>query len=57
LGCEIKDILLIDNSCQGLVYISVIVGIIDNIGLYLDFLSLPQEKKKSGKIWVEIMLV
>lgn len=29
-----------------IVHISVIVGIIDNIGLYLDFLSLPQEKEE-----------
>jgi len=30
-----------------IVHISVIVGIIDNIGLYLDFLSLPQENRRA----------
>lgn len=44
LGCEIKDILLIDNSCQ-----IIIVGIIENIGLYLDFISLSQEKRRAEK--------
>ena len=47
MGCEIKDILLIDNSCQGLVYISVIVGIIDSIDLF-PCLKKKEERKNMG---------